>query len=374
MYYGVPSHDDGCGNVTDTEETLLGASTDDTNNNSLDVINKSPRDDTNNKEEEVDDHASEDIEMIDDVDDVTESGTFDDVDFIEEEQFVVPVQKNVDDVPTTSTTPNNSTDHDSAGKDSKMDKSIKELGKQTKKFWTLMAKSFVIKPDDGGNNVTTEKKKKKVLSVRYDIDERGYCIHHPTIQLKRQQQQTDDCDSEWTIVRKKCPECIKEDCPAMLGESEEGTISSRVHDLEAPPSFSTDRRDNQLKKFSINFLVPRQQQQTECIPNNNHKQQHYVKRNQSIIQDIVDDFTPHKGDQKILRAIARTATVNAAVLITAATGGAAGAIGYATGGAITTKRLVDGIVTQDEKEITKSIAGPSRSCFFAHDTYSLYFY
>ena len=80
-----------------------------------------------------------------------------------------------------------------------------------------------------------------------------------------------------------------------------------------------------------------------------------LRRSSSLLQKIVDDFTP-KGDQKILRAIGRTATVNAVVLVTAATGGAAGAIGYATGGAITTKRLYDGLVAQDEKEVTKSLA------------------
>ena len=81
-----------------------------------------------------------------------------------------------------------------------------------------------------------------------------------------------------------------------------------------------------------------------------------LRRASSLLQNIVDDCTPHKGDQKILRAIGRTATVNAAVLVTAATGGAAGAIGHATGGAITTKRLYDGLVAQDEKEVTKSLA------------------
>ena len=58
----------------------------------------------------------------------------------------------------------------------------------------------------------------------------------------------------------------------------------------------------------------------------------------------------------MLRAIGRTAAVNAAVLVTAATGGAAGAVGYAAGGAITSKRLVDGLVANDDKEVTKSLA------------------
>uniref|UniRef100_A0A7S4J387 Uncharacterized protein n=1 Tax=Odontella aurita TaxID=265563 RepID=A0A7S4J387_9STRA len=81
-----------------------------------------------------------------------------------------------------------------------------------------------------------------------------------------------------------------------------------------------------------------------------------LERRTSLLQNIVEDFNPNKGDQKILRAIGRTATVNAAVLVTAATGGAAGAVGFATGGAITGKRMFDGLAKQDEKEITKSLA------------------
>ena len=75
----------------------------------------------------------------------------------------------------------------------------------------------------------------------------------------------------------------------------------------------------------------------------------------NVLQAIADDFTG-KGDQKILRAIGRTATVNAAVLATAATGGAAGAVGFITGGAITAKRLGDGVINDDEKEVAKSLA------------------
>mmetsp|Transcript_30466 Transcript_30466/g.49812 ORF Transcript_30466/g.49812 Transcript_30466/m.49812 type:complete len:228 (+) Transcript_30466:3-686(+) len=94
-------------------------------------------------------------------------------------------------------------------------------------------------------------------------------------------------------------------------------------------------------------------------PNNSSMERENENNNpeeiNSIIQNMIEDFTP-KGDQKILRAMGRTATVNAAILITAATGGAAGAIGYVTGGAITAKRLSDGIIQKDEKEVTKSLA------------------
>ncbi|KAL7510787.1 hypothetical protein ACHAXN_007677 [Cyclotella atomus] len=78
----------------------------------------------------------------------------------------------------------------------------------------------------------------------------------------------------------------------------------------------------------------------------------------SLIQIILDDFRPGKGDQKILRAIGRTASVNAAVLLTAATGGAAAAagVGLGVGGAITAKRAADGIIQKDEKEVVKSLS------------------
>mmetsp|Transcript_13615 Transcript_13615/g.28893 ORF Transcript_13615/g.28893 Transcript_13615/m.28893 type:complete len:433 (+) Transcript_13615:193-1491(+) len=110
-------------------------------------------------------------------------------------------------------------------------------------------------------------------------------------------------------------------------KNEKDTISR----VQSCPAFKTETSDNNDKETSM-------------------------KRSPSLLQNIIDDFTPHKGDQKILRAIGRTATVNVAVLVTAATGGAAGAIGYATGGAITAKRLHDGLQAEDEKEVTKSLA------------------
>lgn len=51
-------------------------------------------------------------------------------------------------------------------------------------------------------------------SVRHDIDPEGYCAHHPDIQLMKPNEKDDEY---WTVVRKKCPECIREDCPSMLG-------------------------------------------------------------------------------------------------------------------------------------------------------------
>lgn len=78
----------------------------------------------------------------------------------------------------------------------------------------------------------------------------------------------------------------------------------------------------------------------------------------TILQTIAQDFSP-AGDQKILRAIGRTATVNAAILLASAhhnTAVLTPFVGYATGGAITFKRLADGILQNDTAEITKSLA------------------
>lgn len=95
-------------------------------------------------------------------------------------------------------------------------------------------------------------------------------------------------------------------------------------------------------------------------------------RRKSLFQTIIDDFNCPSddddnrdgkcdarggGDRKLLRAICRTATVNAAIFTTAASGGAtlAPIVGFATGGAIAAKRLSDGIHTHDNREITKSV-------------------
>lgn len=74
-----------------------------------------------------------------------------------------------------------------------------------------------------------------------------------------------------------------------------------------------------------------------------------------IVHEIAKDFTSG-GDQKIIRAIGRTAAVNAAVLVTTLTGGAGGAAGLLAGGALTAKRLGDGVQQEDEREVAKSLA------------------
>ena len=50
-------------------------------------------------------------------------------------------------------------------------------------------------------------------SIRHDIDNDGYCMHHPNVQLMKRRSK----DGSWKTVRKKCPECIIEDCPSMMG-------------------------------------------------------------------------------------------------------------------------------------------------------------
>jgi len=147
---------------------------------------------------------------------------------------------------------------------------------------------------------------------------------------------------------------------------EKQSISLRRGNLLNRDDTKPTTKKNLFDDINTNFRQWKQQfakRKNERINNRREsiKQQQDTKNKdedkpQTILQNIIDDFTPNVGDQKILRAIGRTATVNAAVLLTAATGGAAGAVGYVAGGAITTKRLAEGIAAEDEKEITKSLA------------------
>jgi hypothetical protein len=86
--------------------------------------------------------------------------------------------------------------------------------------------SGVVAEENPGAEQTRAKKVRQ--SVRHDIDDNGHCAHHADIQLMRR---TDD-GNNWAIVRKKCPKCIEEDCPAMLGgetsNAKESTSSSSV--------------------------------------------------------------------------------------------------------------------------------------------------
>ncbi len=108
---------------------------------------------------------------------------------------------------------------------------LENLGKHTEKLWMSIVKPFprdVVKKGD----------KKAWRSVRCDVGDDGFCIHHNVIQLKKQ---TDD--GQWIFVRKKCPECIKEDCPSMLGE-ESTTI--KAPPVEQASSFSSSEGEQSL--------------------------------------------------------------------------------------------------------------------------------
>ncbi len=101
-----------------------------------------------------------------------------------------------------------------------LDKGLKSLGKhtenawkQTESAWSSMTESFTTQKNVQKYNHSPKDDKKIWRSIRCDVDDKGFCCHHPEIQLRQQRE-----DGEWTIVRKKCPWCIKEDCPAMLGE------------------------------------------------------------------------------------------------------------------------------------------------------------
>ena len=74
----------------------------------------------------------------------------------------------------------------------------------------------------------------------------------------------------------------------------------------------------------------------------------------SILNEVLNDFDSSKGgDNKILRAIGRTALVNVVVTATTLTGGATAGVGYLAGGAITAKRFGDGVEKDDHKECVK---------------------
>lgn len=60
-------------------------------------------------------------------------------------------------------------------------------------------------------------------SIRHDIDPNGYCSHHSDIRLMK----PDDRDPNfWCVVRKKCPECISEDCPSVFSGADYSAYSN----------------------------------------------------------------------------------------------------------------------------------------------------
>ena len=125
-----------------------------------------------------------------------------------------------------------------------MGKGLEKLGKQTEKLWTSVTKSFVRK-----ESITESSKVgvNHVPSVRHDVNDEGHCVHHPEIQLQRRREgDGDNGQDDWSVVRKKCPECILEDCPAMMGE--QSPAASRTSTIVSTPTFSSAEEGDEESK------------------------------------------------------------------------------------------------------------------------------
>lgn len=92
----------------------------------------------------------------------------------------------------------------------------------------------IMRHDDGTEapGLSCYARSKKVNPVRYDVGANGYCVHHNCIQILRQTE-----NGTWATVRKKCPECIKEGCPVMLG-GDGSTPNEAMVEHEEPRSLS----------------------------------------------------------------------------------------------------------------------------------------
>lgn len=104
----------------------------------------------------------------------------------------------------------------------KVSKSLKDFGQKTGKWFSSVTKSLRNEGDSQPQETHVTTVKRKFRSVRHDVDEKtGRCKHHPLIQLSCFNE-----DGELVTVRKKCPECIREDCPAMMGDASDNNESS----------------------------------------------------------------------------------------------------------------------------------------------------
>ncbi|KAL7548231.1 hypothetical protein ACHAWF_011524, partial [Thalassiosira exigua] len=65
-------------------------------------------------------------------------------------------------------------------------------------------------PSVDGDASASVASRRSRASVRRDVDEEGYCAHHPDVRLDGLRR-----DGTRRVVRKKCPECIREDCPSV---------------------------------------------------------------------------------------------------------------------------------------------------------------
>ena len=115
-----------------------------------------------------------------------------------------------------------------------MSKKFEKLGKKTEKLWSSVSKSWKKESNQLKRMV------RHVPSVRYDVNSEGYCVHHPEIQLMRRREDTksENGQDDWVVVRKKCPKCILEDCPAMMGDSP----PSRTSTVDSAPSVEEGSR------------------------------------------------------------------------------------------------------------------------------------
>ena len=98
--------------------------------------------------------------------------------------------------------------------------------------------------------------------VRHDVDDEGYCVHHPEIQLMRHDNDNDNHRHQrsgsggkrvWRTIRKKCPECIIEDCPSMMGGMiNHNHASASTTSMKNNDNNNNDRRKQWLRQYYNN--------------------------------------------------------------------------------------------------------------------------
>jgi len=75
--------------------------------------------------------------------------------------------------------------------------------------------SYISQPSMAASHTPSVRSQRSRDANRIDIDPDGYCSRHPTIRLMKPDERD---NSYWSIVRKKCPACLREDCPSVFGE------------------------------------------------------------------------------------------------------------------------------------------------------------
>jgi len=74
---------------------------------------------------------------------------------------------------------------------------------------------------------------------RYDVDDDGYCVYHPNVQLMKLRYDDNGQDSYWRTVRKRCPDCI-----ADYYEDEEDRSYDDDRSYEDTRSYNDDNNNN----------------------------------------------------------------------------------------------------------------------------------